>query len=217
LQVSLCSSQATRSQFFSNNTRLFVHTESLLRSGGCGGVGVLGGVRVWPPHASSPPPSLGTRLFSIWRPNGDEGQHLLTARTRMMPILFGFCLGNLFLDPTPRTILKPWHPRPLNPKPYSSNSYNADSLGGFFLANLFLDLPTPRTTLKPWSSTLLKTLALDQPWTSNPEPWFLTIGQLAFVGDGQCLLTAQTSMMLIQCFLGNLFWISQSYPKLLNH
>ncbi len=90
LQVSLWLSQTTRSQFFSNNTRLFAHTESSLRSGG-GGVGVLGGVRVWPPHASSPPPSfLGTRLFSIWRPNGDEGQHLLTARTRMMPILFGF-------------------------------------------------------------------------------------------------------------------------------
>jgi hypothetical protein len=45
---------------------------------------------------------------------------------------------------------------------------------------------------------------------------FLTIGQLAFVGDSQCLLTAQTSMMLIQCFFGNLFWISQSHPKLLN-
>jgi len=76
-----------------------VHTESLLRSGGGGGgggVGVLGGVRVWPPHASSPPPSLGTRLFSIWRPNGDEGQHLLTARTRMMPILFGFFLAICF-------------------------------------------------------------------------------------------------------------------------
>ncbi len=108
LQVSLWLSQTTRSPFFSNNTRLFVHTESLLRSGGGGGgVGVLGGVRVWPPHASSPPPSSGTRLFSIWRPNGDEGQHLLTARTRMMPILFGFFLGNLFLDPTPRTTLKP--------------------------------------------------------------------------------------------------------------
>jgi hypothetical protein len=110
LQVSLWSSQTTKSQFFANNTRLFVHTESLLRSGGGGGVGVLGGVRVWPPHASSPPPSLGTRLFSIWRPNGDEGQHLLTARTRMMPILFGFFWGNLFLDPTPRTTLKPLDP-----------------------------------------------------------------------------------------------------------
>jgi hypothetical protein len=108
-QVSLWLSQTTRSQFFSNNTRLFAHTESSLRSGGGGGVGVLGGVRVWPPHASSPPPSfLGTRLFSIWRPNGDEGQHLLTARTRMMPILFGFFFGNLFLDPpTPPTTLKP--------------------------------------------------------------------------------------------------------------
>jgi hypothetical protein len=101
LQVSLWLSQTTRSQFFSNNTRLFARTESLLRSGG-------GGVRVWPPLASSPPPSfLGTRLFSIWRPNGDEGQHLLTARTRMMPILFGFFFGNLFLDPpTPPTTLK---------------------------------------------------------------------------------------------------------------
>jgi len=38
----------------------------------------------------------------------------------------------------------------------------------------------------------------------------LTIGQLTFVGDGQCLLTAQANIF------GNLFWISQSHPKLLN-
>jgi hypothetical protein len=30
------------------------------------------------------------------------------------------------------------------------------------------------------------------------------------------LITAQTIMMLIQCFFGDLFWISQSHPKLLN-